>query len=486
MNNKIIILNNKKCQFITEDTTLFNKIRLFLSYKLENAQYSAAYQNGWDGRTFLMTPKGMFHLGLLKITQERILELGQGVEVEDRRLPLIKAPELDISQKLININKVPRDHQIRALEAAINNQKGIIRMATGSGKSLVSTLIAAKLNKPTIVYVIGIDLLQQFHDLFSSIFDEEIGFIGAGRCEVKRINICSIWTIGKALNLKDKEIIEDEEIDKEDFKEENRLKILNMLKLTKVHMFDECHTITCNTIKSIYNEIDPQHIYGFSGTPFRDSGDDLLINGILGEQIINVSASELIEKGLLVQPIIKFVPVPKMKASVANYHSVYKEYIVENPNRNALILKETKALVDKGYKVLVLFKQINHGKILSKLFNNNNINHEMLYGNDNLEKRNEVKEMINEGEIDVILASTIFDIGVDISILNALVLCSSGKSSIRTLQRIGRVIRSHAAKKFVAVVEFFDQIKYLKSHSLRRHEIYCSENGFKVYKCKGM
>ena len=65
----------------------------------------------------------------------------------------------------------------------------------------------------------------------------------------------------------------------------------------------------------------------------------------------------------------------------------------------------------------------------------------MLYGEDNLEERNKVKQQLYDKEIDIILASSVYDVGVDLSILSGLVLCGGGKSSIKTLQRVGRVIR---------------------------------------------
>ena len=66
----------------------------------------------------------------------------------------------------------------------------------------------------------------------------------------------------------------------------------------------------------------------------------------------------------------------------------------------------------------------------------------MLYGEDNLEERNKVKQQLYDKEIDIILASSVYDVGVDLSILSGLVLCGGGKSSIKTLQRVGRVIQA--------------------------------------------
>ncbi|HYT41034.1 MAG TPA: DEAD/DEAH box helicase family protein, partial [Methylomirabilota bacterium] len=405
---------------------------------------------------------------------------------EDKRSPIIAALSLDLSDKLKQLKLIPRDYQERIVNIACAEKKGIVRAATGSGKTLVAALITAQLNKPTTIYVIGLDLLKQFHDLFSSLFDEPIGFIGNGVCQIERINIASVWTIGSALRLNKKTILSDDEDDnsEDELDEKHSVKIVRMLQNTNVHLFDESHVITTNTIKEIFKTIDPEYIYGLSGTPFRDDNSDLLIHGILGEKIVDVSASELIAKGVLVQPTIKFVSVPPMSRAGTQYQSVYKNYIVENNIRNSLIVEQVKMLLDKKYTPLVLFKQIKHGKILSEMMDDAGIKHEMLYGNDSLVKRTKVKESLVNREIDVLLASVIYDMGIDIPMLNALVLCGGGKSTIRSLQRIGRVIRSYPGKKFAAVIDFYDQVRFLKLHSLTRRKTYQSEPGFKVVDCK--
>lgn len=484
--NKLLVLNNKKCQIISDDLDLLKKLHNFLSFKIAGAEYMPAYQNGWSGITYLLSKTGKFNYGLLNKVKNFLEERNIQYIVEDLRLAKSVATELDIQSTLKSYNLVPRDHQVRICQAAYATDRGIIRAATGSGKTLCTALITAKINKPTIIYVIGLDLLDQFYKLFSKLFDEPIGYIGDGICNIERINIASIWTIGRSLKLDKKSIIDDDSDNNEkDLDENNQVKILNLLKNTKLHIFDESHVVATSTIAEIYKNIDPEYIYGFSGTPFRDDNSDLLINGILGEQIINVSASELIKLNLLATPLIKFYTVPKIPVGNV-YTAVYKEYIVENEIRNNLIAKTAKELIDKKYTPLILFKQIKHGEILLEKLQELNIKCAMLYGNDSLDKRNEIKNQLVNKEIDLILASTIFDIGLDLPELNALILCSGGKSSIRALQRIGRVIRSHPGKKYAAVVDFYDQVKFLKKHSLTRYRIYCAEDGFKVFKSKEM
>ena len=87
---------------------------------------------------------------------------------------------------------------------------------------------------------------------------------------------------------------------------------------------------------------------------------------------------------------------------------------------------------------------------------------------------------MKDGNIQVLIASKIFDQGIDIPELDALILAGSGKSSGRALQRIGRVIRKSPGKKKAIVVEFFDNCKYLRDHSEARIKVYKSEPGFNI------
>jgi superfamily II DNA or RNA helicase len=479
--NQLIILDNKKCKLVLDDESLMKRVHRHLSFKPKGIEFSPAFQNGWSGITYLMTKSGTFDLGLLLYVKDFLSE--EQLEIIDNRPSRILSKPLDIYPALKKIGQVPRDYQEAAVEALVAVDRGIVRAATASGKTTLCALTVAKLNKPTIVYVIGLDLLGQFHKLFSSLFDEPIGFVGNNVCDIQRINIVSVWTAAAALGTPIKQEEGDDELSPS---QENAKKIKEMLRTTEVSIIDECHMAACESIQSIYKFSNNQRIYGLSGTPYRDDGSDLLVKSILGEIVINITASELIAKGILAQPMIKFIPVPKVSGLPKDYQSIYKEYVVENDTRNNLIISNLKSLIDKGYKPLVLFRTIQHGEVLFELIKQCGISCEMLSGKDSLDQRNRVKYKIESGEISCILASTIFDIGVDIPILSALVLAGPNKGRIKTYQRIGRVIRAFPGKKIAAVVDFFDQCKYLKDHSFARCGAYAAEPGFKVIRCNEM
>jgi superfamily II DNA or RNA helicase len=469
-----------------------------LSFKKEGIEYTKPYKNYlqyiedkqlddrarprlpcWDGVTRLLTKKLKFPAGLVTFVEKYLKEqFSQEVEIVDNRVKSNIDFTIDISEKLKEIGREPRDYQTEAVEAMVNSNRGIVKAATGSGKTGIAVMAVAKLGKKANIYVIGTDLLYSFHEDFSKILPFKIGMIGNGVCDIQDINIVSIWSCGRALGLKSSEILDEDGID-EKYTETQQESILRALSKAKVHILDECHIASCETIKKIYEVINPEHLYGLSGTPFRKDNQDLLIKSILGEELIDVKASRLIRKGVLAKPIINFVDVPKMRLP-ATYQECYKEYIVENDVRNDLVVKHTKKILDKGYVVLVLFNNISHGKILADKFTTNGIEFGLLNGKDDIDKRKEVLGRIKNGSLNCIIASRIFDIGIDAPRLSGLVLAGSGKSYVRTLQRCGRVIRGYPGKKYAAIIDFHDQVKFFKKHSEIRKEYYQTEEEFKI------
>lgn len=487
-----LIIKNKLCKIVEENKQLLEKLDLELSYDVIGAEYSSAYKRGymdpfsgqyvnWDGKNYLLNDDLSFKYGLkdrvINFYKKNNIEL----EIEDLRPKKSKANPINIQLELKKNNKTPRDYQIKAAEVAIQNDFGIIRAATGSGKTLIVTLIVAMLGKKSAVFVIGTDLLYQFHEFFTKIFpNKKIGIIGDGLCEIGDINIISVWTAGKAFGLNDKSILLENDEKEKSLNDDNKEKIINLLSKCKVFIFDECHICSCSTVQTITSNIEPEHVYGMSASPWRDDGSDLLIESVLGSRIVDISATKLINEGYLVKPIIKFVRVPQYhKALKKNYQSVYRTYICENDVRNNLIVDYTEKLVKLGYKPLVLYNSVKHGEILQGLISKK-VSCVLLSGKDKMEVRKKAKQDIESGEIQVIIASKIFDIGVDIPALSGLIVAGSGKSSVRALQRIGRVIRPYKGKKQAAIVDFIDQTHYLKKHSQARKKIYSLEEGFDV------
>lgn len=478
-----ILIKNDYCQILDDenDHIFLSKLDMELSYRVPGCEYSMAFKLGrWDGVKRILTSTCQFPYGLLTRVKNFCTTQNKEFQLQDLRTPKSPRQGIDILPKLESLGKKPFDYQLDILESAKNNDIGIIRSATGSGKSLISALITAYFGKTTILYVIGNDLLYQTHKFFTQVFNQEIGIIGDGLCQIENFNIASVWTIGKALGIKDKIILDDDGSDEKDVSEDKYEDIRNLLKSTKVHILDECHICSCSTIQEIAKNIRPEHIYGLSASPHRDDNSDLLIESFLGNKITDISASYLIERGYLTRPYIKFINVPKYPEKLKkNYQTIYKKYIVENEVRNDLVVKGALKLVEQGYQTLVLFSTIAHGDKLYKEISKH-IPCILLSGKDSSEVRLNAKTKLENKEINCLVASKILDIGYDLPSLSGLVLAGGGKSSVRTIQRIGRVIRKSINKTQTAVIDFYDNAHYLKDHSKIRKQIYMSEPAFKL------
>jgi len=463
------------------DSDMINELDNHLSYRPLGYEHAPSYKNGfWSGKINLLNNNLTFAAGLSQRVQKFFKNKGISMPIYNRNKSIKRKP-ININDNLLEIKKSPREYQQRATDIALKEKRGIIRIATGGGKTLVAAMVVAEVGRSAIIYVIGKDLLHQFHDFFEKVFKTKIGIVGDGIFDVRPITIASVWSVGQAFGMKSKKNANDDEKDNEkSVSSEHYDEIRKMVANAEVSILDECHLGAAETIQKISRAIRSEYTLGMSASPYRDDNADMLIEAIFGKIIIEITASELIKAGYLVAPKIRFIRVPKMLYPPTKYKEIYKEYIVDNPKRNNIIVTGAKKLVEQGFVTMVLFKELEHGKRLYDMISPDVYCH-MLNGKMSSKIRGAVVDEVLEGKCKLILCSSIFDIGVDVPILSGLVLAGGGKSSVRTLQRIGRSIRiAGPNKKFAAVLEFFDDIKYLKDHSKRRREIYELEPGFEV------
>jgi len=433
---------------------------------------------GWDGRVRLLQKSGKFPIGLLSLAKDILDESNLEYLIVDNR------PKLRYGKSISLLNKdfEARDYQKKAIKTAWDKGSGIIKVATGGGKSFIISSIVAKYNIPTVVYVIGIELLYQMKKTIESAYGIECGIVGGGKCDTsKQVTIMTIWSAASAFNKKVKITDNDTTSDaKKHINALNKAEVRRKVQEAQLFIFDECQYAASETLQFLHRaSISAKHRFLFSGTPWRDTGDDILIEAVSGPKIVDVNATFLIKKDYLVRPDIYFLDVPVMRGVGKTYHDVYKNYIVENDDRNDLIVKAAKKLVKEGRKVLILVVRVGHGDVLMDKLSDD-LRVKFLDGAKSSKVRMQTIEDMKNGDLDILIASKIFDQGVDIPELDALILAGSGKSSGRALQRIGRVIRRSTGKSRAVVVEFFDNCKYLREHSEARIKVYNSEPGFNV------
>ena len=260
-----------------------------------------------------------------------------------------------------------------------------------------------------------------------------------------------------------------------------------------------CHHVPAATMNTIAAQCtNAYYRIGVSATPWRDAGDEMLIEAVLAKRKPenNINASKLIELGYLTNCTIYMVP-HKLQFKGKNYNKVYNEAIVENKVRNKTIVRICEKMYKtKGCKTLILIKNVKHGETLLEMVNNVIESKEKLYsvvndkgkefkirvknieflsGKDDAMKRKAVIQAAKEGFVDVLIGSTIADEGLDIPRLDCLILGGGGRSSTRAFQRIGRVLRLYPGKTRGIVFDFEDATPMLRKHSDIRKKLYRTE-----------
>lgn len=434
-----------------------------LSYQPEGVMYLRDVE--WDGKVHLYKDtKHYFPTGCLIRVCSILKDLKYEYKVE------YKIPQLEQNANFKFYGQL-RDYQEEDLNKLNirKTKRGVIWAVTGYGKTALAMAILAQINiKPAIIIVDTEELMYQTAEAVKHFLHVEPGLFGDSIKDMsKDITVAiidSLWSsVGK----------------KNDEKEKFDWGVLKFINDMPVVIVDECQSIPaksfCNTLKKMKNAV---FRAGLSGTPWRDDGHTLAIEGCLSAILIKRPAQDLISKGYLANPTILMAPVKQLNDTKWNdwhrvkddYKSIYTDFIVNNDYRNKLIVDSIKSKTNMP--VLILVERIDHGHKLMKTLEESTLELKVKYVHGKSDDRSEVFQEFREGKIDVLISSRIGNVGVDLPNVRCLVIAGAGKGSVLTYQRVGRALRACPGKTQVLIIDFKDYTKYLRSHADRRAELY--------------
>lgn len=487
-------------------TEAYNDLVDALAYQVKGAEFSEKYMSGqWDGYKRLFNKnKRTFFSGLLGNAIEVFQKHNIYYEIEDLRVRPKVSKIYNLKNEIDGEPLIPRDYQLEAVQKALIYGRGLIEIATGGGKSLVITILLARLGLPSVVFVNTKDLLYQMLDdlRFIDTNEDIIGQIGDGIVEPRLFTVCTIQSVYQALGVRYPKFDEEDLMD-EPLTEDKKDIVINTVRQASVMVIDETQFLASDTFQlTASNCINAYYRYGLSATPTRTDNAALMLTAATGKKFFVKSASDLIDEGRLIAPDITMVAVPKENGSGSTaYQTIYKEKIAENEISNNIIVDIGTFFYERNMSVLILVNHISHGEILlSKLKTTIDTeiveeiktgkskkrikNIEFLKGNVDSEKRKRIIALIKKKEIKILVATTLADCGLNIPSLDVLILAGRGNSIVRIPQRIGRVIRKNKNKKRAFVFDFFDHVKYFNTQAKERKRIYESERAFKIHHFK--
>lgn len=256
-----------------------------------------------------------------------------------------------------------------------------------------------------------------------------------------------------------------------------------LLESVRVLIIDEFHRYKAETWYDTVSLCEnAQYRVGLTGTV--DKKDKLgwqRLRSLCNDVIVKISNDYLITRGFSSKPTIRLVPIkePRDLELINNFQEAYKKGIVENDVRN-----ETIAKLVQAYKkirpggVLISVKEIEHGERVLELLHSQGLDAEFIHGGSTDEHRTKSLERFSKGELEILVASTIMDEGIDVKSIGCMILAAGGKSMRQQLQRIGRGLRLNGIDgNQVMVFDFYDLTnRFLKNHSKERINIFKNEN----------
>jgi superfamily II DNA or RNA helicase len=361
----------------------------------------------------------LFRTGLLSRIRETAPLCGLRIE---REVDARWFPTPSLSLKLVT---GMRDYQETLVTKVLEQPMGILCAATGAGKTYMAAAMIARRQVPTLYLVHTLDLLEQTKIALEGLLKCKIGTISGGKVSLQPVTVGMVQSLAN--------------IDGMD------PKTFGMI------LVDETHHLPADTFYSVTEKFKAPYIHGLSATPYRQDKADMMIEAGAGPITARISVSELIRDGYLATPMIFFHATSERTSyEKAPSWQVYKRYIVENQQRNAMIAGLAKQAVAEGKTTLIYVRQTGQADNIVRFLTGTD--YVTLDGKDSAERRKDVFGKLRSGVIKLV-CSTLVREGVDIPRLDVMINAAGGAD---TMQIVGRALRKSEDKTHAVVHDFVD------------------------------
>jgi len=451
------------------DQKFLNAYSKKLSTLVPGAEYTWRYKRGgWDGRikflTHLKDGRYRFPTGFLPSFEEACPHIS--------KIEWSPVNSLTLMETTVPL----RDYQWEAAKALLENTfhgvwwpRGVIQAGTGGGKTEIAVALLEMLNVPSLFLVHRKDLVDQARKRLQK-YGLTSGEIGDGTFnpDPLGITVATVQSLSRQVGTK-----------------RPKAGWLNLQTACQCIIIDEAHSIAANldkgnTFTQVLSSFPNAFVrIGLTATPFmRDSYSNFLLEGFTGKLIYEISSRELIQRGVLEDAVITMVHMPKLSARdlkkmgsekrMNRYQVAYRRAIEQNQERIEKIIELANQAPGP---TLILVKTVAHGRNIQGIAENQGQTIEMIDGPTSKKDRaSACARMVRNKSI--LIATGIYDEGIDIPELQTIILAAGGKSSGKNLQRLGRGLRKSKGKSSLNVIDFFDETRPLDIHSLERCKLW--------------
>ena len=448
---------------VQASSKVFRKLYAYFSVEIPHAKFNPRWNKAirfgaWDGMAHLFNKlSGRLATGLVPLLQD----LYPDAVITDVR----EAVDHDWHQKRIRrSHKVklngPDDgrnvYQMKAVQRFVKKKTGIIKVATNGGKTRIASGIIKAMKCKTLYLVHRKTLLNQVAREVERFTGIKCGKIGAGINDVQQVTVAMIQSLPKPVK-KNKPFYDQ----------------------WKLMIMDECQHGSANTWYKIAMVMKAKFRCALSGTPWTGKNDkDLRLISVFGPNVlINIKNKYLIKKGFSARPTIHLWPSYYPENSLS-WRMAYNSMIIDNAKYNESIVQIVKQKYEEGKPTFVLTWQKRHASRIYKRLLGEEIDCVYLSSESRDEYVERCLQKFKKGKLGCIVATPIFDEGVDVPAIRSLVLAGGGKAPIALLQRVGRALRRKAEGENTTEIHDFMHYgnHHLLGHSEERVKIYEEED----------
>jgi superfamily II DNA or RNA helicase len=366
----------------------------------------------------------------------------------------------------------PRYYQTDGVEALLTTKHAAVEIGTGLGKSVMAEMLCKRLAQKTLVMAptksIAGQLYKQLHRSFGG---KKVGFFGDGKKVSKKL-----ITVGIAASLT---------------KVEPGSEDWDNLRACQVFIPDESHLCPADSLEKVCSGVaaNAPYRFFFSGTQLRGDGADLLLEGITGPIVYEMSVERGVREGFLAKP--NFF-MHRLNSPSTYQHPDHMRMMGPHWYKNADLGAYAADLANKsvsllGHSVLILVEHVEQFQYLLS-----HLRHEVSFAHGGLNADNkkyvdprfhksDVDDLVkrfNAGELPILVGTSCVRVGTDFTGVKTVINLCGGKSEVSIRQAVGRGTRLAPNKDSFNYHDFFvkfpgteDIVNSIERHALERRKI---------------
>jgi superfamily II DNA or RNA helicase len=338
-----------------------------------------------------------------------------------------------------------RDYQVETVDLMLSNSRGLINLATGLGKTLLTVHFIQRYKRRALIVCPSESVAKQFYEQFVSCFGKnKIGFYGGGKKNISDL------TIGIAASVS-KNIV--------DFQNAN----------LGVVILDETHHTPATTFFDISRGLATTgKVFGLTATDYRSDGKDIMITAGCGPVLIRRDIKWGVENGWLAEP---YFIVRQVNTTGKDYKDdktrSYKEHVLNNAVMKTQIFDDARKMMLAGKSVLILVDEVAHGEELSATLG-------IPFATGPDKRSQEYVDQLNSGQVRGLVGTDgKIGEGSDTQNVDVLILANFVASRGPVIQAVGRGLRKQGTKTKCIILDYIPMgSTMLSRHGFGRVEYY--------------